>query len=334
MLKTFLEFSPNKEELEENRKLFEGEDVCKVNTNKIEPEENKELFEDKEFSTNQIEEKKKLFEDESNEEPLHLAKKKQFKPLKISKYKSKEFYQSSIGKYAVIYLDFNNANAISENFEEILRNVVKTACNPYEYLYQQYLTKIIKNYFERNNINIDISKESLNDLEHLIEDYSISLNYSFEKFKKYLKGDKTININGFLEFIVDFFQENLNLKSYLLVDEYDLCLNRASNLNEFNDIKEQLAAFLSETKTNISIEKAILVGIMPIFLGIQDTIMNHFIYCSILDPEFGNCFGFTEDEVKFLCKHFFKKNVRKECKNKIISWYNGYNINNFIIYNP
>ena len=111
-------------------------------------------------------------------------------------------------------------------------------------------------------------------------------------------------------------------------------MNSASNLNDFKDIKEQLAAFLSETKTNTLIEKTILVGIMPIFLGIQDSAMNHFKFCSILDPEFENCFGFTEDEVKFLCKHFFKKNVRKECKNKIISWYNGYNINNFIIYNP
>ena len=46
MLKTFLEFSPNKEELEENRKLFEGEDFCKVNTNKIKSEGNKELSED------------------------------------------------------------------------------------------------------------------------------------------------------------------------------------------------------------------------------------------------------------------------------------------------
>ena len=175
MLKTFLEFSPNKEELEENRKLFEGEDVCKESTNKIESEENKELVEDKQFSTNQIEEKKNLFEDES---ALHLAKKKQLKPLKISKHKSEEFYQNNIGKYAVICLYFNNANASSENFEEILRNVVQTACKPYKYLYQQYITKK----FETFN--------------------SVDLVDSFEKFKKYLKGDKTININNFLEFIV------------------------------------------------------------------------------------------------------------------------------------
>ena len=124
------------------------------------------------------------------------------------------------------------------------------------------------------------------------------------------------------------------MKSYILVDEYDLCLNRASNLNEFKVIKEQLGTFLSETKTNKLIKKTILVGIMPIFLGLQDSATNHFKFCSILDSHFENCFGFTEDEIKLLCKQFFKENVREEYKNKITSWYNGYNINNFTLYNP
>ena len=125
-----------------------------------------------------------------------------------------------------------------------------------------------------------------------------------------------------MKFIVAFFQENLKLKSYIFVDEYDLCLNSASNLKEFKDIKEQLGTFLSETKTNILIEKTILVGIMPIVLGLQGSRMNHFKFYSVVDPHFEKCFGFTRDEVKFLSKQFFK---RMSTKN-ITSWYNGYNI--------
>ena len=188
MLKNFLEYKPNEAELQENRKLFEGEDVCKVNTNKIESEENKALFDDKHFSTNQIEvvekkelfedkqlstnqievvENKKLFEGESKAEFPQLAKNRKFKSLNIYNKKNERFYKKNIGKRAVIFLKFNISinNINSENVQDILRKIVRKACEPYEYLYQQYLTKRIKKYLKKNNITADISKESLEDLE-------------------------------------------------------------------------------------------------------------------------------------------------------------------------
>ena len=79
MLKNFLEYKPNEAELEENRRLFEGEGGLEAYGNKIKSEDNKELFEDKfvESSMNKIKpiENKKLFEDESKVESPQLAKK-------------------------------------------------------------------------------------------------------------------------------------------------------------------------------------------------------------------------------------------------------------------
>ena len=174
-----------------------------------------------------------------------------FKPLNIYKKKNEIFYKKNIGKRAVIFFRFNidEINKINnKSLEDILRKIARNACEPYEYLYQRYLAKRIKTYFEINNITADISKESLIDLEDLIEDYSISIDYSFATFKKYLRGDKTIDVNGFLNFIIKFLKDNLNLKSYIIVDEYDFFLNGAANKNDFDHMKDQLGGFLLETK--------------------------------------------------------------------------------------
>ena len=341
MLKNFLEYKPNEAELKENRELFEGEDVLEINTNKIESEDNKELFEDKfvEFSMNEIKpvENKNLFEGESKVESSQLAKKRKFKSLNIYKKKNEKFYKENIGKYAVIFLQFNNTGISkinSENFEDILRKIVKNACKPYEYLYHKYLTKRIKKYFERNNITADISKDLLSELQASIEDYQIPIDYSFENFKQYLTGDKTADINDFLNFIINFLKDNLNLESYIIVDEYDFFLNGATNKIEFDGVKVQLGKFLLETKKNDLIKQTIMMGIIPFTFGSGDSNLNHFKTYSIMKPNFKQSFGFTEDEVRYLCEQFFREDELNKCFDKITSWYNGYNIKNVTLYNP
>ena len=134
--------------------------------------------------------------------------------------------------------------------------------------------------------------------------------------------------------MVKFLNNNLNLLSYILVDEYDFFLNRANNNNEIDSIKSQLETFLLETKDNDLIKKTIMMGIIPMNFNDGDSGLNHFKTYSMIDPNFKDCFGFTEDEVRCLCKQSLKEDEFNKCYDNITSWYNGYNIKDFTLFNP
>ena len=76
------------------------------------------------------------------------------------------------------------------------------------------------------------------------------------------------------------------------------------------------------------------MGIIPLPFGSGGSNLNHFITYSMNKPNFKQCFGFTGDEVKYLCEQFFREDEFNKCYDKITSWYNGYNIKNLTLYSP
>ena len=72
-----------------------------------------------------------------------------------------------------------------------------------------------------------------------------------------------------------------------------------------------------------------MTGILPIRRYSTQSTLNMFTEYDMINPrELDSFIGFTEDEVKDLCKKYNRD------FNEIKSWYNGYNLNDVSLYNP
>jgi hypothetical protein len=120
-------------------------------------------------------------------------------------------------------------------------------------------------------------------------------------------------------------------KFMIVIDEYDLIFR-----NYENDLKlqERYLYFLNSLFKNGDIKDIIslayLTGILPIIREKAQSKLNEFDNFSMLFPaQFAEFVGFTEEEVKDLCKQYGKD------FSEMKKWYNGYRFGNCIdIYNP
>ena len=121
-----------------------------------------------------------------------------------------------------------------------------------------------------------------------------------------------------------------NKKVYLLIDEYDTPFIAANSGGYYGQVRGILAGMLSSAlKGSRSLEKAVLTGIQRVAKENIFSGLNNLIVCTIADPDYDDCFGFTEDEVKELlayCGIGFTAAVRE--------MYDGYRIGKADVYNP
>ena len=121
-----------------------------------------------------------------------------------------------------------------------------------------------------------------------------------------------------------------NKKVYLLIDEYDTPFIAANSGGYYSQVRGLLAGMLSSAlKGSSSLEKAVLTGIQRVAKENIFSGLNNLIVCTIADPDYDDCFGFTEDEVKELlayCGMEFTESIRE--------MYDGYRIGKADVYNP
>lgn len=121
-----------------------------------------------------------------------------------------------------------------------------------------------------------------------------------------------------------------NKKVYLLIDEYDTPFIAANSGGYYDQVRGILAGMLSSAlKGSRSLEKAVLTGIQRVAKENIFSGLNNLIVCTIADPDYDDCFGFTEEEVKELlayCGIGFTAAVRE--------MYDGYRIGKADVYNP
>ena len=120
-------------------------------------------------------------------------------------------------------------------------------------------------------------------------------------------------------------------KVIVLIDEYDSAVNQITD----TDIRRRVISFMREVLTyllkgNESLQMGVLTGVMQItkeniFSGLNNLYVNN-----ILDTEFDEMFGFTDDEVKQICEDYRHPEKFAEAK----EWYDGYRFGNADIYNP
>ena len=221
-----------------------------------------------------------------------------FKGLKIMEQEEK--YTSQLGAYPVIYLTLKDVN--DGNYNNMILNLKTAMINMYkEHMYLLESDKIYG--FEKQKIeDILYGREDEATLKNAVKDLSEYLNRHFEK-----------NV-------------------ILLVDEYDVPIQTAYVEGYYEEAIKFLKTFYGTTfKDNSYLQKTVLTGVSRVAKESIFSGANNFKVYTILDNEFADDFGITQEEMKKVIKDFNIEEKEEEIK----KWYDGYKIGNVEgIYNP
>lgn len=220
-----------------------------------------------------------------------------FNNLKVAQ--AGDIIQQHQGKYPVIFLSFKDIKESS--FELAYDKIYETLIALYdEFSYLQEssaLSEHQKDFFKQ------ILKREANQaqLENSLQMLSLCL------FKHH--GEKVI----------------------ILIDEYDTPI-QSGYLKDYYERTIALFRnfFGAALKDNPHLFKAVLTGILRISRESLFSGLNNLKVYSVLHPQFGSFFGFTETEVAELLDKAQLQNKASELKH----WYNGYHFGNTVLYNP
>ena len=125
--------------------------------------------------------------------------------------------------------------------------------------------------------------------------------------------------------------EHYGKKSIILIDEYDVPLDKAFQHGYYKEMVSLLRGLFGQAlKTNEFLQFAVLTGCLRVSKESIFTGLNNFKVLSIADIRFDEQFGFTDEEVRKLLKDYDLEDYFSEAK----EWYDGYHFGNADIYCP
>ena len=210
-----------------------------------------------------------------------------------------EEYTKHMGQYPVISLSLKSARQPT-----------------YEMAYGSLIDEIRKEY-SRHSYLLKNGGITENDNER----YNLILNMEADKIM-YAKA---------IEFLSECLEKYHNKKVIILLDEYDVPLENAY----FNGFYDEMVTFIrslfeSALKTNDSLEFAVTTGCLRISRESIFTGLNNLDVVSVLNEDYAEYFGFTQDETDSLLEAY----GIMERKGEVKSWYDGYLFGNTEVYNP
>ncbi len=221
-----------------------------------------------------------------------------FKGLKIMNQDEK--YTSKLGYYPVIYLTLKDVQ--DTNYENMLLDMRTAMLNMYKE--HRYLLDSDKIYPEEKARITDIlfAREDESVLKNSVRDLSEYLNRHYDK------------------------------PVILLVDEYDVPIQNAYVQGYYDQAVNFFRTFYGTTfKDNPYLEKTVLTGVSRVAKESIFSGANNFDVYTVLNDEFSDDFGITEEEMSKVIKDFEVEDDSVEIK----KWYDGYRIGNTEgIYNP
>ncbi len=120
-------------------------------------------------------------------------------------------------------------------------------------------------------------------------------------------------------------------KAIILIDEYDVPLENAYFRGFYDEMISFIRGILSVAlKTNESLAFAVLTGCLRISKESIFTGLNNLKIVSIQDHNYGEYFGFTEEEVQEMLSYYGEIDQFPQVKN----WYDGYVFGKTEVYNP
>ena len=210
---------------------------------------------------------------------------------------NKELCEEYMGQYPVIFLSLKGVEGL--NFEEaksMLKITIRTEAQ------RHYELKKSEKVSEEN-------RKLFNDI---------------------LSGEDE-RIEDSLRMLSQILFEHYGKKSIILIDEYDVPLDKAFQHGYYKEMVSLLRGLFGQAlKTNEFLQFAVLTGCLRVSKESIFTGLNNFKVLSIADVRFDEQFGFTDEEVRKLLKDYNLEDYFSEAK----EWYDGYHFGNADIYCP
>ena len=220
-----------------------------------------------------------------------------FKGLKIMEQEDK--YTSKLGAYPVIYVTLKDAGLMN-----------------YEMMLMQLKTIMMEVYYEDTYL-----------LEGKMSEGERNI------FNRILSTNATdVDLMNSLKILSKIMSQYYHKPVILLIDEYDVPLQNAYVEGYYEDAVKFFKTFYVVTfKDNPYLEKTVLTGVSRVAKESIFSGANNFDVYTVLDNEFADDFGITEEEMDKVIEDFEIQDEKEEIKN----WYDGYRIGEVEgIYNP
>ena len=214
-------------------------------------------------------------------------------------WKCGDDYTQHQGQYPVIFLSFKDVKCLT--WDET----------------SQKISKLVSSEFIRH--------------KELAESPMLS-SYEKEQYHKLADGSANeIECQMSLQTLSAMLHKHHGKKSVIIIDEYDTPIQQGHNCNFYPEIINFMRNFFSGgLKDNSHLAFGFLTGILRIAKESIFSGMNNLKTYSILDNNYSQYFGFTEDEVKSMLEYYGKSSKFQE----IYDWYDGYRFGNTEIFNP
>lgn len=155
---------------------------------------------------------------------------------------------------------------------------------------------------------------------------------------KYLTGNINLGqIKDAVKFLSDILKNHFGSEVYILIDEYDTPINTSYvKFYQTRKVEYQLVIDLFQAilgvgfKGNTSLKKGLITGILRVAKANIFSGLNNLTEDCLLDEEFSQFYGFTENEIEEL----LAKIPIVTSPEQIKQWYNGYYMGGQTIYNP
>jgi len=134
-----------------------------------------------------------------------------------------------------------------------------------------------------------------------------------------------------LRFLSELLYKHFSCQPYILIDEYDTPIQSGYLYNYYDEIIDLMRGmFGAALKTNPYLARAVITGILRIAKESLFSGVNNLQVYSVLQPEYSQHFGFTEEEVNNILKQANLMDKGEDIK----KWYNGYVFGGTTVYNP
>ena len=211
-------------------------------------------------------------------------------------------YEKHMGKYPVIFLSLKGVEGL--NFSEA----------------KQRCVQLIKREAERFY--------ALKDSEHLLDIDKKKYHQLLDMSGQPEDADVVICS---IKTLSDLLYKQYGKKVVILVDEYDVPLDKAFQYGYYREMVHFIRGLLGEAlKTNDSLNFAVLTGCLRISKESIFTGLNNFKILSLTDTRFDEQFGFTDTEVRKLLSGYHLEDRFSEVK----EWYDGYHFGKADVYCP
>ena len=223
-----------------------------------------------------------------------------FDGLYISK--NQDLCKQHLGQYPVIFLSLKGVEGLS--FSEARRRCIQLIKREAERFY------VLKD----SQRLLDIDKKKYREL--------LEMKDQPEEVDIIMSSIKTLS---------DLLYKQYGKKVVILIDEYDVPLDKAFQYGYYREMLHFIRGLLGEVlKTNDSLAFAVLTGCLRVSKESIFTGLNNFKILSITDTRFDEQFGFTDTEVRTLLSDYQMEERFAEVK----GWYDGYHFGNADVYCP